>query len=127
MDPTSSLRAIARRRLLVIACVIVVAAIAGASSLLDPAGGSEASSYQAPTTLLCHELQDTVAGNLQTAAFIVKLDPVAERAAAILGYEGDPATLAAAVQAETQKNSSILQITATGPDATTAVARADAF
>lgn len=65
--------------------------------------------------------------NLETEAQVLRSDAVARAVLDQLGEQGEPSDLLTAVDVSVPPNTQLLEITARGPDDTTAVARASAF
>ncbi|MGH2661071.1 MAG: hypothetical protein ACRDHS_15805, partial [Actinomycetota bacterium] len=108
MDPFAYLRALRRRWPIIPAAVLVAVIAAWFTTKVLPVRPPTVS-YQATVVLL-----DTggTAGNLQTLAALVTLDPVAEKVADAMGFAGDPATLAARVNAVANPSTGFLTISA---------------
>lgn len=127
MDPIEYLRALRRRWALLISVVVVALAAAWLTTSVVEVGPA-IRSYQA-TALLLSVGQINVPGvsNLDTVARLATIEPVLDRVAKDVDYEGDPASLAASVQAFADPTAGLLSITAFSRDAKEAVTIADGF
>ena len=125
MTPTDYL-AIARRHWRLIAALVVVAVAVVYWTSPDRARGTYESTY-----ILRVETAEGRSASSGVTPEVVELyvtvDEVPRRAAAALGYEGDPAKLAAKVTAEADRTVGVVRITATDKDPDEAQRIANAF
>jgi capsular exopolysaccharide synthesis family protein len=108
MEPIEYLRAVRRRWLVVVFATLVFAGGAWATTAL-PSSTVEANSYRSGAILL-----RTGGLPIETMAAFVELRGVAVRVADKIGFDGDPIDLADRVIAESNKDTGLLYITATG-------------
>ena len=119
-----------RRHWLVIFATLVVAMTAAwfTTETIAPVVRT-APTYQATALLASSGSSiDGVPLNPDTLAILATIDPVAERAATILGFEGDPATLQQRMQATPDANTGVfLSLSGFGSTERTAEKTSDAF
>jgi capsular exopolysaccharide synthesis family protein len=129
VDPAEYLRALRRRWAVIASAVAVALAVGWFTSTVVPVGVPTVS-YHADVLLLdtgTISQAPSDISSLDTMSSLVTIRPVAERVAKRLGWDGDPMSLAARVQASTGEDSGILSISATGSDPRDAERLADAF
>jgi capsular exopolysaccharide synthesis family protein len=122
MEPIEYLRAIRRRWYVVVLTVALFAGGAWATTAIaEPT--AKVDSYQANAILL----RSGGSLSLDALTVVVGFRPVAVRAAELVGYEGDPVNLIARVSAESNEDTGLLTITATGQTADSAQGLANAY
>lgn len=120
------LKAFRHRWLVIVLCTVVAGALMWIVTPAKTGVTEQASSYTATATLLIGGAQDP---NNQTARIPLYLTTgdIPRGAAERLGYEGDPAVLAAGVKVTPDFTANALTVSATGPDGERAAAVANAF
>lgn len=122
--------ALRRHWRVVVAAVVLAVAIAWLTSRVAP-DQSGAASYNATAVMLNTGSFSAVPGSttsLDTVATLATLDPVTQRVARAIGYDGDPRTLAAKVNAVADADSpGIVRITASSVDPNEAARIANTF
>lgn len=124
--------ALRRHWRVVIAAVLLGVSVAWVTSTVDPPS-SAASSYEATAIILnTGSLSGTVPGvqtpSLDTVATLATLEPVVQRVANAIGYQGELQALSAKVSAATDESSAgVLRITASSTDSSDAALLANSF
>lgn len=127
MEPIEYLRALRRRWWLIVG-MLLIAPVAGWFSTGPVPATPRARAYEATTVLVnAGSLNIPGVTNMKALATLATLDPVSERVAEELGYEGDPSVLAAMVRAEAIENTGLLTIKATSESAEEAENIANSF
>lgn len=125
MDVAEYIRIIRARWLIVAAAVITAVVAAWLTSTVAPI--ATPSPTFAATTLLVAGSPNPNIPPLPTIAALARIEPVAERAAEDLGFEGNPRVLAADVRGVAHITAGTLAITATASEPRSAERLADAF
>ncbi len=126
------LTAVRRHWRVAVAAVGIAIAVAWVTATVAPPQPATAS-YTATAVVLnsgsfSGPVPNAAATSLDTVATLATLDPVVERVASVIGYEGDPRTLVENVAAVADENSpGIVRITASSVDPQDAVKVANAF
>ncbi|MGH9085909.1 MAG: AAA family ATPase [Acidimicrobiales bacterium] len=124
MEPVEYLRVIRRRWRLLAACVLIAAVAAWITTPAEPANDSV--TYQATHQLIRDS--DAVAPTaMASLSVFVKTGEVPRRVAERLGYQGEPAILAADVELEPNEQLGILEISAAGGSPEAAAEKANVF
>ncbi|GAA4407726.1 hypothetical protein GCM10023168_24100 [Fodinibacter luteus] len=119
---------IARRRWpVIIACAVVAAAVTWVITPAQSSAAKAAPSYTATATLLVGGGTAEQSVSLDRVALYVKTGEIPTRAAATLGYEGNPAVLASQVAVVSDPAAGALTISASSADGEQAAATANAF
>ena len=124
MEPVEYLRIIRRRWRLLVACVLVAGAIAWITTPANPK--NDAVTYTA-THQLIRDSQAIAPPAVGTLSVFVKTGEVPERVAERVGYEGEPALLAADVTLEPDEQIGTLGVTASGGSPEEAAELSNAF
>lgn len=124
MEPLEYLRVIRRRWRILAACVIVAAVAAWITTPAEPT--NDAVTYRA-THQLIRDSSAVAPPALASLSVFVKTGEVPKRVAKRVGFQGEPAVLAADVRLEPDDQTGILGISATGNSPTAAADMADAF
>jgi capsular exopolysaccharide synthesis family protein len=115
-----------RRRWLVIAvCTLAAAGVMWAVTPAHPDASQKASSYTATATLLVGT--DAADAPLGRIALYLRTGEIPRRAAARLGYQGDPAVLVSRLTVTPDSEAAALTVSATEVDGAQAAAVANAF
>lgn len=110
----------------IVACALSAAAIMWLVTPAQTATAQKASSYTATATLLVGTSADSTA-QMGRIALYLTTGEIPRRAAAKLGYTGDPAMLASGLTVTPDFNAAALTVAATAPDGQRAAAVANAF
>lgn len=129
MEPIDYLRVLRRRWRLILACIVAATAAMYATA---PAHANTSTKYDATATLLAGTSGSTISTGVTTISpnvlqFLVTTGAVPVAAAKKLHYTGNPAALAATVEASADPNTNALTITASGRNGPRAAAVANAF
>ncbi len=132
MEPVEYLRALRRRRGVVLAAALVGVLAAWLTTQVAgvPVGSPQ---YEATATLIADDSLNPSSDyapsgpNLSTLAELTTIGQIPVRVAKAIGFDGDPATLAATVRAEADEDTGILRITAVSTDVAEAPRLANAF
>lgn len=124
MDPIDYLKAVRHRWRVVAAAVVLVLVVAWMTTPKSVQVGPPVLSYTASTTLLRTHNSDIP---LAYAALFAKVGKVPQQAAERLGHRGDPALLAAEIDAAADDQTGSLTITASDEDGERAAALANTF
>jgi capsular exopolysaccharide synthesis family protein len=124
MEPLEYLRVIRRRWRILAACVLVAAVAAWITTPAEPT--NDAVTYRA-TNQLIRDSSAVAPPALASLSVFVKTGEVPKRVAKRVGYDGEPAVLAADVRLEPDDQTGILGISATGSSPSKAADMANAF
>jgi capsular exopolysaccharide synthesis family protein len=124
MEPLEYLRVIRRRWRILAACVLVAAVAAWITTPADPT--NDAVTYRA-TNQVIRDSSAVAPPALASLSVFVKTGEVPKRVAKRVGYDGEPAVLAANVRLEPDDQTGILGISATGSSPSKAADMANAF
>lgn len=117
-----------RQRWLVIAiCTIIAAAVMYAVTPATPSARPAANSYTATATLLVGTGEGSSSAQMGRIPLYLTTGEIPRRAAAKLGYTGDPAVLASSVTVTPDFSAAALTVSFTAPDGDRAAEVANAF
>ena len=116
-----------RRWPIIVACAVVAAAVMWFLSPANSARAQVAPSYTATATLVVGGGTATRPVSLDRIALYVKTGEIPTKAAAELGYQGEPALLASQIEVTPDPAAVALTIAASAPDGAKAAATANAF
>jgi capsular exopolysaccharide synthesis family protein len=126
MTLSDYLKVFRHRWLAIAACTLVAAAVMWVVTPAHPDTAPKASSYTATATLVAATTDDSRAPMARIALYL-KTGEIPRRAAAKLGYQGDPAVLASGLQVTPEFDAEALTVAATAADGDRAAAVANAF
>ncbi len=124
MEPLEYLRVFRRRWRILAACVLVAAVAAWITTPAEPT--NDAITYRA-TNQVIRDSSAVAPPALASLSVFVKTGEVPKRVAKRVGYDGEPAVLAADVRLEPDDQTGILGISATGSSPSEAAKMANAF
>ncbi len=124
MEPLEYLRVFRRRWRILAACVLVAAVAAWITTPAEPT--NDAVTYRA-TNQVIRDSSAVAPPALASLSVFVKTGEVPKRVAKRVGYDGEPAVLAADVRLEPDDQTGILGISATGSSPSKAADMANAF
>lgn len=124
MEPLDYLRVIRRRWRILAACVLVAAVAAWITTPAEPT--NDEVTYRA-TNQVIRDSSAVAPPALASLSVFVKTGEVPKRVAKRVGYDGEPAVLAADVRLEPDDQTGILGISATGSSPSKAADMANAF
>lgn len=135
MDALDYVRSLKSRRRLILACVVTALVIAWVTTpdepTIEPAAEVGESFTASHRMLYTPPAEALAAGGLESSlpgiAFLTTTGIVPERAAALIGFEDEPALLASRITVEVDDLLDVMTISMTGPDGDRAAEVANAF